>query len=134
MFLINIPIIQAPQRLVGPTGSNTGGGESSPGDPVCQCMFHPSQQLGSRSNHSPGQQAALWECLAVGGPCSAGQGCGQLETSPAPVTRMGMTAPRGLEQCPWPWAGWCVSRTAHRMKKAGISPSKLHSFSNSFKK
>lgn len=60
----------------------------------------PPQPAAGQQEHpqpSPGHQAALWECRAVGGPCSAGQGCKDLETSPA-------LEPLGWEW--WPQRGW----------------------------
>lgn len=138
MFLINIPFIQAQQRLVGPTGSDTGGWWELPrrpiwAGPVSQCMLHPCQQLGSRSSPSPGHQAALWECRAVGGPCSAGQGCGELETSPAPES---------LGWKWWPQEGWNIVLghgqggvcTELLTGRKTLESTQLHSFSNPFKK
>lgn len=59
MFLINIPNIQAPQRLVVPTGSDTGGGESSLGDPS-------GQGLSASASPTPASSRAAGAAPALG--------------------------------------------------------------------
>lgn len=141
MILINIAIIQAPQRLVGPIESDTGGGESSPGDPSGQSLSASTCSTPASSwavGAAPAQPRASGSSLGMWGRGWALlsrarlQGAGDKPCSGA--TGMGMMAPGGLEQCPGPWAGWCMYRTAHRREKARTSPSRLHSISNSFQK
>lgn len=89
MLLINIHIVQGAQRLVGPTESDTGGGEGSPGDPAghgVSASACPTQARSWAAGAAPalGIRELSGNAGPWGEPGSAGQGCGELETSPAP--------------------------------------------------
>lgn len=106
MFLINIPIIQARQRLVGPTGSETGDGESSPADPS-------GQGLPGNACSTP---ASSWAAGAA--PALGPQGCGWALLSRARLWGAGPT----LLQSHWDGndsprragtVSWATGRVAH---------------------